>query len=84
MKIDWLRKCATSAWKIQVNTRGAVQFSPRGKNCNSTISGEQFFSDIVSTSSSFFTVIGFLISLMDVIPLGRLHIRPIQWYLREF
>jgi hypothetical protein len=22
--------------------------------------------------------------LMDVIPLGRLHIRPIQWYLREF
>ena len=25
-----------------------------------------------------------LIFLMDVIPLGRLHIRPIQWYLREY
>ena len=32
----------------------------------------------------FLQLIGFLISLMDVIPLGRLHIRPIQWYLREF
>ncbi|VDI40423.1 Hypothetical predicted protein, partial [Mytilus galloprovincialis] len=26
-------------------------------------------------------LVGFLISIMDVIPLGRLHIRPIQWYL---
>ena len=32
----------------------------------------------------FLQLIGFLIYLMDVIPLGRLHIRPIQWYLREF
>jgi hypothetical protein len=32
----------------------------------------------------FLQLIGFLISLMDVIPLGRLHIRPIQGYLREF
>jgi hypothetical protein len=32
----------------------------------------------------FLQLVGFLISLMDVIPLGRLHIRPIQWYLREF
>ena len=29
-------------------------------------------------------LVGFLISIMDVIPLGRLHIRPIQWYLSEF
>ena len=29
-------------------------------------------------------LIGFLISLIDVIPLGCLHIRPIQWYLKEF
>ena len=35
--------------------RPRTSFLPRGKNCNSTISGEQFFSDIVSTSSSIFT-----------------------------
>ena len=29
-------------------------------------------------------LIGFMISLMDLIPLGRLHIRPLQWYLMEF
>ena len=32
----------------------------------------------------FLQLIGFLISLLDVIPVGRLHIRPIQWYPREF
>jgi hypothetical protein len=32
----------------------------------------------------FLQLIGFLISLMDVIPLGRLHIRPMQWYPKEF
>ena len=35
------------------------------------------------TARQFLQLIGFLISLMDIIPLGRLHIRPIQWYLRE-
>ena len=35
------------------------------------------------TARQFLQLIGFLISQMDVIPLGRLHIRPIQWYLRE-
>jgi hypothetical protein len=58
-------------------------FPPRGIHCNSTISDEQFFSDIVCTSSSIFTADRFLISLMDVIPLDRLNIRQIQWYLRE-
>lgn len=32
----------------------------------------------------FLQLVGFLISLMDIVPLGRLHIRPIQWYLMEF
>jgi hypothetical protein len=36
-------------------TEPGTSFSPRGKNCNSTISGEQIFSNIVSTSSSIFT-----------------------------
>ena len=39
---------------------------------------------VSSVTAQFLQLIGFLISLMDVIPLGRLHIRPIQWYLREF
>jgi hypothetical protein len=53
------------------------------ENIVTTISDEQFFSDIVCTSSSIFTADRFLISLMDVIPLDRLNIRQIQWYLRE-
>jgi hypothetical protein len=42
-----------------------------------------FFQVSSVTARQFLQLIGFLISLMDVIPLGRLHIRPIQWYLRE-
>ena len=42
-------------WMGTLSDRPGTNFFPRGKKCNSTISGEQFFSDIVSTSSSFFT-----------------------------
>ena len=38
-----------------LSDRPGTSFPPRGKNCNSTISGEQICSDIVSTSSSIFT-----------------------------
>ena len=44
----------------------------------------KFFQISSVPARQFLQLIGFLISLMDVIPLGRLHIRPIQWYLREF
>ncbi|XP_048756253.1 uncharacterized protein LOC125667016 [Ostrea edulis] len=37
-----------------------------------------------ASARQFLQLIGFLISLMDIVPLGRLHIRPIQWYLLEF
>jgi hypothetical protein len=54
-----------------LSDRPETSFLPRGKI--SSVPARQFLQ-----------LIGFLISLMDVIPLGRLHIRPIQWYLREF
>jgi hypothetical protein len=44
----------------------------------------KFFQISSVPARQFLQLIGFLISLMNVIPLGRLHIRPIQWYLREF
>jgi hypothetical protein len=44
----------------------------------------KFFQVLSVPARQFLQLIGFLISLMDVIPLGCLHIRPIQWYLREF
>jgi hypothetical protein len=37
-----------------LSDRPWTSFPPRGKNCNSTISGEHIFSDIISTSSSIF------------------------------
>jgi hypothetical protein len=37
-----------------LSDRPGTSFPPRGKNCNSTISGEHIFSDIISTSSSIF------------------------------
>jgi hypothetical protein len=44
----------------------------------------KFFQISSVPARQFLQLIGFLISLMDVIPLGCLHIRPIQWYLKEF
>jgi hypothetical protein len=38
-----------------LSDRPGTSFPPRGKNCNSTISGQQIFSDIVSTGSLIFT-----------------------------
>lgn len=44
----------------------------------------QFFLDSPSvTARQFSQLLGYLNSLADVIPLGRLHIRPLQFYLQE-
>ncbi|XP_056004170.1 uncharacterized protein LOC130049943 [Ostrea edulis] len=45
---------------------------------------DQLLSAKQASARQFLQLIGFLISLMDIVPLGRLHIRPIQWYLLEF
>ncbi|XP_056001410.1 uncharacterized protein LOC130048558 [Ostrea edulis] len=45
---------------------------------------DQLLSAKQASVRQFLQLIGFLISLMDIVPLGRLHIRPIQWYLLEF
>ncbi|XP_056022147.1 uncharacterized protein LOC130055024 [Ostrea edulis] len=43
-----------------------------------------YSSGLSEVSSSGLGGQGFLISLMDIVPLGRLHTRLIQWYLLEF
>ena len=32
----------------------------------------------------FLQLLGYLNSIAEIVPLGRLHIRPLQWYLKEF
>ena len=59
-------------------------FPPEKKIVTLQFLVNKFFQISSVPARQFLQLIGFLISLMDVIPLGRLHIRPIQWYLREF
>jgi hypothetical protein len=59
-------------------------FPPEEKIVTLQFLVNNFFQISSVPARQFLQLIGFLISQMDVIPLGRLHIRPIQWYLREF
>ena len=56
-------------------------FPPEEKIVTLQFLVNNFFQISSVPARQFLQLIGFL---MDVIPLGRLHIRPIQWYLREF
>ena len=59
-----------------LSDRPGTSFPPRGKNCIVTLQFlvNKFFQISSVPARQFLQLIGFLISLMDVIPLGRLHI----------
>ena len=59
-------------------------FPPEEKIVTLQFLVNKFFQISSVPARQFLQLIDFLISLMDVIPLGPLYIRPIQWYLREF
>ena len=67
-----------------LSDRPGTSFPPEGKIITLQFLVNKFFQISSVPARQFLQLIGFLISMMAVIPLGRLHIRPIQWYLREF
>ena len=67
-----------------LSDRPGDSFSPEEKIVTLQFLVNKFVQVSSVPARQFLQLIGFLISLMDVIPLGRLQIRSIQWYLREF
>lgn len=72
------------AWSCVKTALGTLldRLGSRRENCSPTNSSEHIYYNLIIIF--FLQLIGFLISLMDVITLSRLHIRPIQWYIRDF
>jgi hypothetical protein len=67
-----------------LSDKPGASFPPEGKIVTLQFLVNNIFQVSWVPARQFLQLIGFLISLMDVIPLDCLHTRPIKWYLGEF